>query len=169
MNEVFKDIIETLAIMILKALIFRAIMAGIGGGGGGEGGGLFGFSEGGVVKMAKGGLITQPTVFPFADGIGLAGEAGTEAILPLMRTKTGNLGVEATGMGGDVKVVNEVVIINNAQDVDVSQERRTNSRGQEQIVVQIDNALAGRVGRGEGQLVKAIQRNFGATVSPVSK
>jgi phage-related minor tail protein len=170
MNEVFKNIIETLAQMIIKALIFRAIMVGIGGGGFGfEQGGVVESAKGNILPFAKGGLIKQPTVFPFADGIGLAGEAGSEAILPLMRTKTGNLGVEASGAGGDVKIVNEVVIINNAQDVEVSQERRTNANGQEQLVVQIDNALAARVGRGEGQLVRALQRNFGLSNSPVSK
>ena len=35
LNETFKNIIETLAQMIIKALIFRAIMLAIGGGGGG--------------------------------------------------------------------------------------------------------------------------------------
>ena len=50
MNDVFKNIIESLAQMVLKALLFRAIMLAIGGGaaGGGGEGGLFGFSEGAV-------------------------------------------------------------------------------------------------------------------------
>jgi lambda family phage tail tape measure protein len=188
MNEVFKNLISTLAQMILKALIFRAIMLGIGGGGFGfEQGGIFGggggggaapglssvpgphLADGGVVKMAKGALIKQPTIFPFADGIGLAGEKGTEAIMPLMRDSSGRLGVSAEGSGGDVKIINEITIINNADDVDVSQQRRTNANGQEQIVVQIDNALAARVGRGEGQLGKAFQRRFGLSNSPQSK
>ncbi len=89
--------------------------------------------------------------------------------MPLMRDSSGRLGVSAEGAGGDVKIVNEVVIINNARDVEVSQERRTSSNGQEQLVVQIDNALAGRVGRGEGQLVRAMQRGFGLSNTPQSK
>jgi hypothetical protein len=41
-------------------------------------------------------VVSQPTLFPFARGIGLMGEAGPEAILPLRRGAGGRLGVEAT-------------------------------------------------------------------------
>lgn len=41
-------------------------------------------------------IVNRPTIFPFAKGIGLMGEAGSEAIMPLRRTKSGNLGVEAS-------------------------------------------------------------------------
>jgi hypothetical protein len=38
--------------------------------------------------------VNRPTVFPFSRGIGLMGEAGPEAILPLRRGRDGRLGVE---------------------------------------------------------------------------
>lgn len=57
------------------------------------------FNRAGLVPFAGGGLITQPTVFPFKGGVGLAGEAGAEAILPLVRRR-GKLGVEGGGKGG---------------------------------------------------------------------
>ena len=46
-------------------------------------------------------VVTQPTFFPFAKGIGLMGEKGFpgEAIMPLTRTKSGDLGVRTTGEG----------------------------------------------------------------------
>ena len=49
-------------------------------------------------KFAKGGAFTNtivntPTLFPFANGIGLMGEAGPEAIMPLERGPDGSLGV----------------------------------------------------------------------------
>jgi hypothetical protein len=54
------------------------------------------FSRGGVVeRYASGGIVSQSTAFPMANGIGLMGEAGAEAILPLSRDSKGNLGVKS--------------------------------------------------------------------------
>ncbi len=44
-------------------------------------------------------IVGQPTFFPFANGIGLMGEAGPEAIMPLRRGSDGRLGVSAMGSG----------------------------------------------------------------------
>jgi tape measure domain-containing protein len=63
------------------------------------------FGANGIIPFAKGGIVNSPTVFPFAKGIGLMGEAGPEAILPLKRGADGSLGVMASGGGGDVNVV----------------------------------------------------------------
>ena len=58
------------------------------------------FSGGNLTPMAKGGLITQPTIFPMANGgLALGGEAETEAIMPLKRTSSGDLGVLSAGGG----------------------------------------------------------------------
>lgn len=56
------------------------------------------FAGGRLVPMAKGGVITGPSILPFA------GESGPEAILPLQRDSRGNLGV---GAGGGAMVVNQ--------------------------------------------------------------
>jgi len=51
-----------------------------------------------IVPYAYGGtVVRKPTLFPMADGMGLMGEAGAEAIMPLRRNKQGKLGVEASG------------------------------------------------------------------------
>jgi tape measure domain-containing protein len=65
------------------------------------------FGANGIIPFAKGGIVNSPTLFPFAKGIGLMGEAGPEAILPLSRGPGGKLGVMASGGGGggDVNVV----------------------------------------------------------------
>ena len=57
--------------------------------------------QGGRIKpYAQGGVVSGPTVFPMADGnIGLMGEAGAEAIMPLKRGPSGRLGVEVTNQG----------------------------------------------------------------------
>lgn len=55
-----------------------------------------------VTPFAKGGVIAAPSYFPLSGGLGLAGEAGAEAILPLSRGVDGRLGV--AGGGGAVNV-----------------------------------------------------------------
>jgi tape measure domain-containing protein len=60
----------------------------------------------GIVPFAKGGVVDRPTLFPFSKGVGLMGEAGEEAVMPLRRGKDGRLGVEASGAGVGNIVVN---------------------------------------------------------------
>jgi hypothetical protein len=94
-----------LAFKPIETALLNAFMGG--GGGGGILGSLFGFAKGGVfaggtelTAFAQGGVVKRPTLFPFAKGVGLMGEAGPEAILPLRRGKGGRLGVEMSGDGG---------------------------------------------------------------------
>ena len=54
------------------------------------------FNNGRVVPFARGGIVNKPTLFPMRNGMGLMGEAGAEAVMPLTR-KNGRLGVEASG------------------------------------------------------------------------
>ncbi|MBN8291874.1 phage tail tape measure protein [Rhodobacter sp. NTK016B] len=91
-----------LAFQPIENALMRALSGG--GGGGGFFASLFGFARGGVfaggqqlTAFARGGVVNRPTVFPFARGIGLMGEAGPEAILPLRRGRGGRLGVEMNG------------------------------------------------------------------------
>lgn len=64
----------------------------------------------GVTAYAMGGVVKRPTMFAFANGgagrLGLMGEAGPEAIMPLRRLPSGRLGVESAGGGGMNVVVN---------------------------------------------------------------
>jgi hypothetical protein len=105
-------IAQNLANRLIEAAfkpIENALVQAFSGGGGGGGGffaSLFGFAKGGVfaggrelTAFARGGVVDRPTIFPFARGIGLMGEAGPEAILPLRRGPGGRLGVEMNGGG----------------------------------------------------------------------
>jgi hypothetical protein len=73
------------------------------------------FGPGGAQPFARGGVVTRPTLFPFAGGVGLMGEAGAEAIMPLRRHSSGRLGVEAVTPKIEVIVNNE-----NARDIEVT-------------------------------------------------
>lgn len=55
------------------------------------------FSGGKVQPFAKGGVVASPTFFPMSGGVGLMGEQGAEAIMPLTRGADGRLGVQAAG------------------------------------------------------------------------
>ena len=59
------------------------------------------FAKNKIVPYAKGGIVSQPTLFRYASGgagrFGLMGEAGPEAIMPLRRGANGKLGVESSG------------------------------------------------------------------------
>jgi hypothetical protein len=74
----------------------------------GAGAGLFAkggvFAGGRVQAFADGGVVSGMTAFALQGGIGVMGEAGPEAIMPLSRGADGRLGVQALGGGGDFNV-----------------------------------------------------------------
>jgi hypothetical protein len=57
------------------------------------------FHRGRVTPFADGGVVDRPTAFPMLNGMGLMGEKGPEAIMPLKRLPGGRLGVEAQPAG----------------------------------------------------------------------
>jgi hypothetical protein len=73
-------------------------------------GGLMGQGLNGLVSnvmpFAKGGVVSGATAFPMRGGIGLMGEAGPEAIMPLTRGADGSLGVRAQGGGSPSVTIN---------------------------------------------------------------
>jgi hypothetical protein len=69
-----------------------------------------GVYSGAGISSHSGSIVSSPTVFPFAKGVGLMGEAGPEAILPLRRGSDGKLGVQADGGSGSGKVEYNVSI-----------------------------------------------------------
>lgn len=92
------DIARSFADIALKAAIkpFGDLLGGLVGN-------LFAGSNpalGGVTPFAKGGVIASPSYFPMNGGLGLMGEAGAEAIMPLQRGADGRLGVAGGGGGG---------------------------------------------------------------------
>lgn len=107
----------------------------------------------------------QKAFRPFATGAGLMGEAGPEAIMPLTRMPGGELGVRAIGKidhdwpgrdlvgrrgvsdrggngSGGEPTVN--VVINNNTSAEVTQQTRTDNRGNRNIEITVGNMVAGQ-------------------------
>ena len=97
-----KNIANDIATTIIKALILRALTS--------VGGSIFGsvapvpsakgsYFDGGTSYFASGGVFDKPTQFAFLSGgqkrKGVMGEAGPEAIMPLVRGPDGKLAVRA--------------------------------------------------------------------------
>ncbi|WP_201312892.1 phage tail tape measure protein [Dyella sp. EPa41] len=122
-------------------------------------------ANGGVYDTASlssfsGQIVDRPTMFAFAKGAGVMGEAGPEAILPLTRGANGKLGVQAAGGGGgDVYVSVE----NNGQAVNATASQTTGPNGDRFIKVILDAAedrVASSVLRG-GKVAKAHEHRYG--------
>lgn len=116
----------------------------------------------GIEAFAKGGTFTNsivdsPTMFKFAKGTGLMGEAGPEAIMPLTRDGSGNLGVRAQGGGGG----NVDVVVNNYGSEKATTKETTDSRGNRKIEVVIGDMTASEISRNGSASQKAIRGTFG--------
>jgi len=101
----------------------------------------------GVKMFAKGGVVGGPAMFGMQNGMGMMGEAGPEAILPLKRGPGGNLGVEGTPPVVNVNIVNE-----NGGEVETSQNGPN-------IEVLIKRAVAQDI-KGGGTVYGAISKTF---------
>ncbi|MCF1869025.1 phage tail tape measure protein, partial [Klebsiella pneumoniae] len=104
------SVLKSIQNVLINAAIVNSLntMAGAGGWMGAVGGFLGGVAhaKGGVHSSESLGsysnqIVSSPTYFAFAKGgapnLGLMGEAGSEAIMPLTRTADGNLGVRVVG------------------------------------------------------------------------
>lgn len=101
----FDDVLRQLALRLSDMAVtqaFQPLARNIAGGFGN----LFGGGQlNGLTAFAAGGVISTPAYFPLGPGgLGVAGEAGPEAILPLARGRDGRLGVAMSGVGTTVSV-----------------------------------------------------------------
>lgn len=112
-EDAFKGMLRTIILEIYKQEVASSAAKGISGFIKGlfqADGGVH--SRGLVTPFANGGIVGGPTLFPMANGVGLMGEAGPEAIMPLKRGSDGKLGVEG---GGGTTVVQNINISTGVQ------------------------------------------------------
>lgn len=173
----FKNIGDSFTKM-LKRMVAEAAAAdivkamGLGSGKSGTSGlieGLIGLF-GGATPNAKGGIynspglsaysgsiVNRPTLFPFARGAGLMGEAGPEAILPLSRGKDGKLGV--AGGGGTnitVKLINE-----SGMAMQATSQRQTTAPDGSQILEVVMSAVGDALANRSGPVARGLEGGYG--------
>ena len=168
----FSDMVNSMIIGLIKLEMQMAMtnmyksMGGVGGilgsiagaftGGGGPeqlGG------PGGPQPFAKGGsftngIVSSPTMF----NMGVMGEAGPEAIMPLRRGADGSLGVVASGAGSGGNVSVQVINNSNAQ---ATTNETVDSKGNRRIEVVIGDMTAGEISRSGSASQKSIKSTFG--------
>jgi lambda family phage tail tape measure protein len=111
-TQAFKPLAKGLAGSLSK-MIGDLIGGGMTDGGGGKPapmpGDVLTSSMNGIMPFASGGVIGTPTYFPLSSGgLGLAGEAGPEAIMPLTRGADGRLGVAMAGAGAPASITVQI-------------------------------------------------------------
>jgi hypothetical protein len=140
LNTVARAMIDTAYAAAIKpvtrqlgGIIASSVTSAVSGVTGFEQGGAF--TQGRVMPFAKGGVISGPMNFAMRGGMGLMGEAGPEAIMPLARGADGSLGVKTQGAGRAVNITMHIT----TPDVQGFQ------RSQAQIAAQLGRAM----GRGQ--------------------
>lgn len=116
----------------------------------------------GIEAFAKGGaftnsIVSSPTLFKFAHGAGLMGEAGPEAIMPLKRDNQGNLGVRTNANQSNVEVV-----VNNYSSAPATTKETQDSKGNRKIEIVVGELVAQEMTRTGSPVQQSMQSTYGS-------
>lgn len=165
-GEKFSDVLAGLAKDIERMILRKTVTEPLGNIfddliGGFDFGSIFANANGGVYSGAgisaySGQVVNSPTLFPFAKGVGLMGEAGPEAIMPLKRGRGGKLGIE----GGGSTIVN---VYNNANGTQATATEKNDNgvRVIDVLIEQVKDSIASDINRGNGQIPATMERKYG--------
>uniref|UniRef100_UPI003AB78F49 phage tail tape measure C-terminal domain-containing protein n=1 Tax=Bilophila wadsworthia TaxID=35833 RepID=UPI003AB78F49 len=128
--------------------------------------------SGGNLSDYRNSIVSGPTFFThqaliskYAKGAGLMGEAGPEAVMPLVRTSGGNLGVRAEGTG---KQIVNVTVINNAR-AQVETSQRENEDGSLDVEIVIDQIVTRSMVKRSGGASNVLRKGYGIGMIPISR
>ena len=159
-KQSFGDMIDSMIKDLMRMVIQQQIMGPMFRGISSLVGGMFtanahgnAFLNGAITPFARGGVVNRPTIFPMARGMGLMGEAGAEAVMPLTRLPGGDLGVRSAGGG-------VVVNVHNHNKSDIKTESREGPQGME-IDVIVDQMVAQKLGQSTSHSNRVMRQNFG--------
>lgn len=196
LSTLMKTALQIMANQIISG-IFSGILGGFGGGSTGNAissstatGNMTGnwgslWAKGGAfagssLSRYSGSVVSKPTLFslgkaitPFANGgtVGVMGEAGAEAILPLRRGSDGKLGVTADVAGSTGKsggVINNINI-ETPSGYTANESSTPNTQGGEDITVTFSKMVGGEVSRPGSPVYAAMQQTFGARQTLVKR
>lgn len=166
-------ILDDLTKIILRATIVQPLAQGIlsafgptaaAGATGGAGGSYLGSQpipnahgnvyDNGIRKFASGGVVSGSTIFGYGSNkLGMMGEAGPEAIIPLKRSG-GDLGVAASVTPVTINVINQ-------SGNNVEQRETTGPNGEKTIDILITGKV--REGIASGKFDKVMQQSYGVS------
>lgn len=145
---------------------------------------LFGSAKGNVfsgISKYSNQVVTTPTIFSgqhltaFARGGNIMGEAGPEAVIPLIRTPSGHLGVRAESDGNDapdfspqIQQAINVNVVNNA-GAEVETQQTTDNQGNVDIDIMINKSVAKALSSPGSAPFRSMQSTWGGTPSLVQR
>lgn len=167
-KKIGQSVLNEITRMTIRMYLIKPLIDGIFGGSGVAGGGGGGvpqtlspnaaahgatFSNSGAHFFASGGIVDTATPFSFGGSrLGVMGEAGPEAIMPLSRSSSGDLGV-------NVKQAPVVVNIINNAGVDVQQQETQGPNGEKVLELLIVNKV--KAGIASGSFDRTFSQSFG--------
>jgi len=99
-------------------------------------------------------IVNSPTLFKFAQGTGLMGEAGPEAVMPLKRDSDGNLGVRS-------QPSNVNVVVNNHTGQPAKTNETIDSRGNRTIEVIVGDVVAQQIATKGSPIQQSMSNTYG--------
>jgi len=156
-EDMVTDMIKMLAKLIVQWEIANALKsAGFGGATGGKAQGAA-WNASGIEYMAAGGILSGPTFFRNQGRLAVAGEAGPEAVVPLQRNASGDLGVASSGV---------VVNVHNTNGSEIATASKDNTDGSKQIDIYVRNTVKAMMN--DGSMDRTMRSTYGVSRQPAA-